>query len=49
MAALPVHRRYLTLATVCIAAFAINLDTTIVNVALPALSRELDATTRDLQ
>src|SRR5947209_10763044 len=37
------------LATVCLAAFAINLDTTIVNVALPDLARQLGATTRDLQ
>src|SRR6478752_7178022 len=44
-----VRRRYLILATVCLAAFAINLDTTIVNVALPDLGRELHATTRDLQ
>jgi EmrB/QacA subfamily drug resistance transporter len=39
----------LVLATVCLAAFAINLDTTIVNVALPDLGRQLGATTRDLQ
>jgi EmrB/QacA subfamily drug resistance transporter len=37
------------LATVCLAAFAINLDTTIVNVALPDLGRQLAASTRDLQ
>ncbi|MBP0452269.1 MFS transporter [Kitasatospora sp. RG8] len=49
MTALSPHRRLLVLATVCLAAFAINLDTTIVNVALPELSRQLDATTRDLQ
>jgi len=36
-------------AAVCLAAFAINLDTTIVNVALPSLTRELGADTRDLQ
>ena len=30
-------------------AFAVNVDTTIVNVALPTLSTELDASTRDLQ
>ena len=39
----PRSRRYAVLATVCLAAFAINLDTTIVNVALPDLARELDA------
>jgi EmrB/QacA subfamily drug resistance transporter len=43
------RRRMLVLATVCLAAFAINLDTTIVNVALPDLGRQLGATTRDLQ
>ena len=42
-------RAYAVLATACLAAFAINLDTTIVNVALPDMSRELGATTRDLQ
>ena len=36
------------LATVCVAVLAINLNTTIVNIALPTLSRELDASTRDL-
>jgi EmrB/QacA subfamily drug resistance transporter len=43
------RRRMLVLATVCLAAFAINIDTTIVNVALPDLGRQLSATTRDLQ
>ena len=37
------------LATVCAAVLAINLDTTIVNVALPSISRELSAGTRELQ
>ncbi len=37
------------LLTVCAAVLAINLDTTIVNVALPSISRELDADTRALQ
>lgn len=37
------------LAAVCLAAFAINIDTTIVNVALPSLTRQLGADTRDLQ
>jgi EmrB/QacA subfamily drug resistance transporter len=46
---LTARRRMLVLATVCLAAFAINLDTTIVNVALPDLGRQLTATTRDLQ
>src|SRR6478672_8832268 len=42
-------RRLAVLATVCLAAFAINLDTTIVNVALPDLARQLGASLRDLQ
>src|SRR5262250_3235265 len=41
--------RGLILATLCLAALIINLDTTIVNVALPALVRQLGATTTDLQ
>src|SRR3954452_24367081 len=42
-------RRPLILASLLLAAFAINLDTTIVNVALPSLVRELDASTSQLQ
>lgn len=42
------NRRAALLATTCLAALTINLDTTIVNVALPSLARELDADTRDL-
>src|SRR5690348_12819130 len=49
MTGLNSRRRLQVLVTVCLAAFAINLDTTIVNVALPDLGRELGATTRDLQ
>src|SRR3954449_4282657 len=49
MTGLTARRRMLVLATVCLAAFAINLDTTIVNVALPDLARELGASTKDLQ
>ncbi|MBO0815059.1 MAG: MFS transporter, partial [Actinobacteria bacterium] len=41
--------RGLILVTLCLAALVINLDTTIVNVALPALVRELGATTAGLQ
>src|SRR6201987_4218803 len=37
------------LGSLLVAAFAINLDTTMVNVALPALVRELHATTTQLQ
>jgi EmrB/QacA subfamily drug resistance transporter len=40
---------WLILAAVCLAAFAINIDTTIINVALPSLTRQLGANTRDLQ
>ncbi len=42
------NRKAAILATVCMAALTINLDTTIVNVALPSLARELDADTSDL-
>jgi EmrB/QacA subfamily drug resistance transporter len=43
------RRRTAVLATVCLAVFAINVDTTIVNVALPDLTRQLGAGTRSLQ
>jgi MFS family permease len=39
----------LILASLLLAAFAINLDTTIVNVALPSLVTELDASDTQLQ
>src|SRR5499425_419440 len=41
--------RGLILVTLCLAALIVNLDTTIVNVALPALVRQTGATTTDLQ
>src|SRR5436305_4716610 len=41
--------RPLILAALRLSAFAINLDTTIVNVALPSLVRELRASNSDLQ
>lgn len=41
-------RKPLVLLTVCLSVLAINIDTTIVNVAIPTLGRELDASTRDL-
>jgi EmrB/QacA subfamily drug resistance transporter len=41
--------RALILVSLLLAAFAINLDTTIVNVALPTLVRELHASTSQLQ
>src|SRR5262249_7359449 len=49
MSSLSSRRRLAVLLTVCLAVFAINLDTTIVNVALPDLARQLAATTRNLQ
>ena len=42
------HRR-LALATVCLAALIINVDNTILNVALPTLVRDLHATSSQLQ
>jgi MFS family permease len=41
--------RGVALAVLCLAAFTINLDTTIVNIALPSLMSQLDASTRELQ
>src|SRR6266496_3499228 len=43
------RRRPLILISLLLAAFAINLDTTIVNVALPTLVRELHASTTQLE
>src|SRR6476661_10411888 len=43
------HRRPLILVSLLLAAFVINLDITIVNVALPTLVRELHASTSQLQ
>src|SRR5947208_5080223 len=45
----PMRNRPLILASLLLAAFAINLDTTIVNVALPTLVRELHASNSQLQ
>src|SRR6202042_2216956 len=42
-------RKTLILVSLLLAAFAINLDTTIVNVALPSLVRELHASDSQLQ
>src|SRR5215469_13492595 len=39
----------LVLVALLLAAFVVNLDTTLVNVALPALTRELGATDTQLQ
>jgi EmrB/QacA subfamily drug resistance transporter len=44
-----VNQRRLVLPALLLAAFVINLDTTIVNVGLPTLVRELDASNSDLQ
>ncbi len=43
------RRPYAVLLVACLATFAINLDTNLVNVALPTLTRQLGASTRDLQ
>src|SRR5580693_10212914 len=45
----PPARKRITLHALCLAAFIISLDVTIVNVALPALVRQTGATTTDLQ
>jgi EmrB/QacA subfamily drug resistance transporter len=43
------YSKPLVLVALLLAAFVINLDTTLVNVALPTLTRQLDATTTQLQ
>src|SRR4051794_24466265 len=48
-AAAPDRRPVLVLAVVLVAALAINVETTIVNVALPTLNSALGASTRGLQ
>jgi EmrB/QacA subfamily drug resistance transporter len=46
----PVHRRrWLILAVLCLSLLMVVIDNTIVNVALPTLSTELDASTTELQ
>ncbi|MBV9665086.1 MAG: DHA2 family efflux MFS transporter permease subunit, partial [Actinobacteria bacterium] len=45
----PTSRKGLILLALCLAALIINIDVTIVNVALPSLVRELGATTSNLQ
>jgi EmrB/QacA subfamily drug resistance transporter len=49
MTSSPRARSGAILLAVCLAGFAINVDTTIVNIALPSLTRQLGATTQDLQ
>src|ERR1700753_475775 len=44
-----ITRKPVVLAALLLAAFVINLDTTIVNVALPSLVRQLDASNSQLQ
>ncbi|CAN5596450.1 MFS transporter [soil metagenome] len=48
-AALATGRRGAALAVLCAAVFVINVDSTIVNIALPSLVRQIGATTSDLQ
>ncbi|MFI0372060.1 MFS transporter [Actinomadura sp. 1N219] len=43
------RRRWLILAVLCVSEFMVVVDNTIVNVALPTLSRDLGATTSQLQ
>ena len=45
----PVERRWLALGVLCLSLFLVVLDNTILNVALPTLVDELDASTSDLQ
>jgi EmrB/QacA subfamily drug resistance transporter len=45
----PPARKRVTLLALCLAAYIISLDVTIVNVALPSLVRQAGATTTDLQ
>jgi EmrB/QacA subfamily drug resistance transporter len=42
-------RRWLSLAVLCVALLMVNLDNTVLNVALPTLVRDLHATTTQLQ
>src|ERR1044071_5209199 len=42
-------RRWWTLAVLCLSLLVIGLDNTILNVALPTLQRDLDATSSELQ
>ena len=43
------ERKWWTLIVVCLAIFMLLLDITIVNVALPPIARDLDASFTDLQ
>jgi EmrB/QacA subfamily drug resistance transporter len=44
-----VTRRWWVLAVLCLSVLLVSVDNTIVNVALPTIGRELDASTSDLQ
>jgi EmrB/QacA subfamily drug resistance transporter len=48
-AELPARKRWLALAVLCVTVLVANLDSTILNVALPTLVRDLNATVGDLQ
>ena len=43
------RRRWLALAVLCVTVLIANLDNTVLNVALPTLVRDLNATSSDLQ
>ncbi len=43
------RRRWGTLAVLCVSLFVVGLDNTVLNVALPSLQRDLDASSSDLQ
>ena len=43
------HRRLMILATCCLSLFLVTMDLTIVNVALPAIRRDLHASVAGLQ
>jgi EmrB/QacA subfamily drug resistance transporter len=45
----PVQRRWLALAVLCVSLLIVNLDNTVLNVALPTLVRDLHATSSQLQ
>ena len=45
----PTTRRWWVLAVLCLSVLLVSVDNTIVNVALPTISRDLSATTSQLQ
>lgn len=42
-------RRWLILGVICLAQLTVLLDNTVLNVAIPSLTREMDASTADIQ